>query len=386
MNNFEFKNPTKILFGKGQIDNIKNEIPKDAKVLMLYGGGSIKKNGIYEQVKNALQNHEVVEFGGIPANPEYAVLLKALKVIKEENITYLLAVGGGSVIDGTKFLSAAALYKGDNPWEILANNIPTLKGMPFGTVLTLPATGSEMNSGAVITREDTKEKRTMGGAGLFPMFSVLDPQVIQSIPQRQLANGITDAFTHVLEQYLTYPAGAYLQDRFAESILQTLIEVAPKILKNQTDYTAASNFMWSCTMALNGLIQKGVPTDWAIHAMGHELTALYGIDHARTLAIIAPSHYLFNFESKKEKLAQYAERVWNITEGSTEDKAHAAIKRTETFFNELGIDTKLSQYIAGYEGTAEEISKRFRERGWEGLGEHKNLKPENVEEIVKMSY
>ncbi len=386
MNNFEFKNPTKILFGKGQIDNIKNEIPKDAKVLMLYGGGSIKKNGIYEQVKNALQNHEVVEFGGIPANPEYAVLLKALKVIKEENITYLLAVGGGSVIDGTKFLSAAALYKGDNPWEILANNIPTLKGMPFGTVLTLPATGSEMNSGAVITREDTKEKRTMGGAGLFPMFSVLDPQVIQSIPQRQLANGITDAFTHVLEQYLTYPAGAYLQDRFAESILQTLIEVAPKILKDQTDYTAASNFMWSCTMALNGLIQKGVPTDWAIHAMGHELTALYGIDHARTLAIIAPSHYLFNFESKKEKLAQYAERVWNFTEGSTEDKAHAAIKRTETFFNELGIDTKLSQYTKAYEGTAEEIARRFKERGWEGLGEHKNLKPDDVEEIVKMSY
>jgi len=386
MNNFEFKNPTKILFGKGQIENIKNEIPKDAKVLMLYGGGSIKKNGIYEQVKNALINYEVLEFGGIPANPEYAVLLKALKVIKEENITYLLAVGGGSVIDGTKFLSAAALYEGDEPWEILAKNIPTLKGMPFGTVLTLPATGSEMNSGAVITRADTKEKRTMGGAGLFPAFSVLDPQLIQSIPQRQLANGITDAFTHVLEQYLTYPIGASLQDRFAESILQTLIEVAPKVLKDQTDYTAASNFMWSCTMALNGLIQKGVPTDWAIHAMGHELTALYGIDHARTLAIIAPSHYQYNFETKKEKLAQYAERIWNITEGSTEDKARAAIKRTETFFIELGIDTKLSQYTAAYEGTAEEISKRFRERGWEGLGEHKSLTPDDVEEIVKMSY
>ena len=374
------------MFGKDQIENIKSEIPKDAKVLMLYGGGSIKKNGVYEQVNTALTNHEVVEFGGIPANPEYAILMKALKVIKEENITYLLAVGGGSVIDGTKFLSAAALYEGDDPWNILTKNIPTLKGMPFGTVLTLPATGSEMNSGAVITRKETKEKLAMGGAGLFPVFSVLDPQVIHSIPHRQLANGITDGFTHVLEQYLTFPAGAYLQDRFAESILQTLKEVAPKLLEDPTDYTAASNFMWSCTMALNGLIQKGVPTDWALHAMGHELTALYGIDHARTLAVIAPSHYKFNLESKKEKLAQYAERIWNITEGSTKEKASAAIERTETFFNELGIDTKLSLYTNDYKGTAEIISKRFTDRGWLGLGEHQNLKPEDVEEIVKMAY
>jgi len=386
MKNFEFKNPTKILFGKGQIENIKNEIPNDAKVLMLYGGGSIKKNGIYEQVSTALSNHEVVEFGGIPANPEYSVLMEALKVIKEQKITFMLAVGGGSVIDGTKFLSSAALYDGKEPWDILSKNIPTLKGMPFGTVLTLPATGSEMNSGAVITRADTKEKLAMGGAGLFPVFSVLDPEVIQSIPHRQLVNGITDAFTHVLEQYLTYPAGAKLQDRISESILQTLIEVAPKVLEDPTDYSAASNFMWSCTMALNGLIQKGVPTDWAVHAMGHELTALFGIDHARTLAVIAPSHYEYNFETKKEKLAQYAERVWNITEGSTESKAKAAIKRTEAFFNEMGIATKLSQYTNGYEGTAEEISKRFKALGWEGLGEHQNLKPEDAEQIVKMAY
>ena len=386
MRNFEYKNPTKILFGKNQIENIKNEIPKDAKVLMLYGGGSIKKNGIYEQVKTALSEHEVLEFGGIPANPEYAVLLKALSLIKKENITYLLAVGGGSVIDGTKFLSAAALYKGDTPWDILTKNIPTHKGMPYGTVLTLPATGSEMNSGAVITRAETKEKLSMGGPGLFPIFSVLDPEVIKSIPQRQLVNGIIDAFTHVLEQYLTYPTGAYLQDRFSESILQTLIEVAPQILKDPTDYNAASNFMWSCTMALNGLIKQGVPTDWAVHAMGHELTALFGIDHARTLAIIAPSHYKYNFEAKKEKLAQYGERVWNITEGSIEHKATTAIEKTESFFNELGIDTKLSEYTKEYKGTAELISKRFKERGWEGLGEHKNLKPEDVEEIVKMAY
>tara|TARA_R110000868_G_scaffold101726_3_gene280094 strand:+ start:1092 stop:2252 length:1161 start_codon:yes stop_codon:yes gene_type:complete len=386
MNNFEFKNPTKIIFGKDTIEKLENEIPEDAKVLLLYGGGSIKKNGIYDQVKTALANVDVIEFGGIPANPEYAVLMDALKVIKDENITYLLAVGGGSVIDGTKFLSAAALFEGDTPWDILANNIRTEKGMPFGTVLTLPATGSEMNSGAVITRAETKEKLAMGGPGLFPEFSILDPQVITSIPERQLANGLADAFTHVLEQYMTYPIGALLQDRFAESILQTLIEVAPKVLKDPTDYKATSNFMWSCTMALNGLIQKGVPTDWAVHAMGHELTALFGIDHARTLAVITPSHYKFNFETKKEKLAQYGERVWNITEGNIDDKAYAAIEKTEAFFHELGIDTKLSDYAKDYEGTAEEIAKRFTNRGWTGLGEHQSLSPDKVEKIVKMAY
>jgi NADP-dependent alcohol dehydrogenase len=386
MNNFEFKNPTKIIFGKDTIKKLEQEIPNNAKVLLLYGGGSITKNGIYDQVKTALTKIEVIEFGGIPANPEYSVLMEALKIIKDEKITYLLAVGGGSVIDGTKFLSAAALFEGDSPWDILAKNIRTEIGMPFGTLLTLPATGSEMNSGAVITRKETKEKLSMGGPGLFPQFSILDPQVITSIPQRQLANGLTDAFTHVLEQYMTYPIGALLQDRFSESILQTLIEVAPKVLKDPSDYKAGSNFMWSCTMALNGLIQKGVPTDWAIHAMGHELTALFGIDHARTLAVLAPSHYTFNFETKKEKLAQYGERVWNITEGSIDDKAHAAIEKTEAFFNELGIDTKLSDYTKDYEGTAEKIAQRFTDRGWLGLGEHQSLSPDKVEEIIKMAY
>jgi NADP-dependent alcohol dehydrogenase len=386
MNNFEFKNPTKIIFGKDSIEKLANEIPDNAKILLLYGGGSIKENGIYDQVKMALADATVIEFGGIPANPEYSVLMEALEVIKTEGITFLLAVGGGSVIDGTKFLSAAALYGGVSPWNILTDNIRTAEGLPFGTVLTLPATGSEMNSGAVITRAETKEKLAMGGPGLFPQFSILDPQVIASIPERQLANGLTDAFTHVLEQYMTYPVGGLLQDRFAESILQTLIEVAPKVIKDPTDYEAASNFMWSCTMALNGLIQQGVPGDWAIHAMGHELTALFGIDHARTLAIMTPSHYKYNFEAKKEKLAQYAERVWKITKGGTDDKAYAAIEKTEAFFHELGIETKLSNYTNDYEGTAETIKQRFTDRGWLGIGEHKSLSPDKVEKIVKMAY
>ncbi|TWW00591.1 iron-containing alcohol dehydrogenase [Chitinophaga pinensis] len=386
MLNFEFRNPTKILFGKGQIANLAKEIPAGAKLLMLYGGGSIKQNGIYDQVKSALQGFNVLEFGGIPANPEYEVLLKALKVIKDEKIDFMLAVGGGSVIDGVKFLSSAALYEGDNPWDILSQRIVTKRGLPFGTVLTLPATASEMNSGAVISRHETQEKFSMGGPGLFPQFSVLDPQVVASVPKRQIANGITDAFTHVMEQYMTYPIGALLQDRIAESIMQTLVEVAPRVIKDPSDYEAAANFMWSCTMALNGLIQKGVPTDWAVHAMGHELTALFGIDHARTLAIIAPSHYRYNFNGKKEKLAQYAARVWNITTGSTDEKAEAGIKATEDFFHSLEINTRLSEYTGDFKGTAQTISQKFIERGWNGIGERKDLTPADVEKIVEMSY
>ncbi len=386
MLNFEFKNPTKIYFGKGLIEKVATEIPANAKVLMLYGGGSIIKNGIYEQVKSALKNFEVVEFGGIPANPEYAVLLNALDIIKNQNITYLLAVGGGSVIDGTKFLSSAALYTGTNTWDILQKGIRTEVGMPFGVVLTLPATGSEMNSGAVISRSETKEKFGMGGPGLFPQFSILDPSVISSIPRRQIANGIVDAFTHVLEQYMTYPIGANLQDRIAESIMQNLIEVAPEIMKDNTNYNAQCEFMWSCTMALNGLIQKGVPTDWAIHAIGHELTALFGIDHARTLAIIMGSHYNFNFESKKEKLAQFATRVWHINEGDVDEKARIAITKTEAFFHSLGIQTKLSEYTENYKEAAPFIFKNFTARGMVGLGEHKNITPTDVVKIVEMSY
>jgi len=387
MLNFEFKNPTKILFGRGETAKISTEIPKNAKVLMIYGGGSIKKNGVYDQVKEALKEHELYEFGGVPANPEYEVLIDALKFIKEKNITYLLAVGGGSVIDGVKFLSAAANYNGE-PWEILKKPVRTFEGegMAFGTVLTLPATGSEMNSGYVISRRETNEKLSSGGPGLFPQFSVLDPEVIRSIPKNQVANGIADAYTHVLEQYMTAPSSADLQERIAESILISLQNAAPKVMSDEFDYDAAGNFMWSCTMALNGLIQKGVITDWAVHAMGHELTAYYGIDHARTLAVIAPSHYRYNFETKKAKLAQYAERVWGITEGSVEEKAEKAIVKLEEFFHSLNIQTKLSDYTQDFNGTAERIEKAFTERNWVGLGENKNLTPKDAFKIVEMSY
>jgi NADP-dependent alcohol dehydrogenase len=385
MLNFDFQNPTKIIFGKGQIATIAKEIPADATILMTYGGGSIKTNGVYEQVTKALEGRKVIEFAGIEPNPSYETLMKAVAIMRAEKVDFVLAVGGGSVIDGTKFLVAAVDYDGD-PWEILTKPVRTTKAMPFGTVLTLPATGTEMNSGAVITRQSTHEKLGMGGPGLFPKFSVLDPEVIKSIPKTQLVNGIVDAYTHVLEQYLTYPAGALLQDRFAESILQTLVEVAPKIIADPSDYQAAANFMWSCTMALNGLIQKGVPTDWATHAIGHELTALYNIDHARTLAIIFPNLYKVRFENKKEKLAQYGQRVWNITEGTLEERANAAIDRTVTFLHELGVKTRLSEYTDDYAKSAVFIEKRFTERGWKALGERKDITPAIVKEIVELSY
>ncbi|WKS94363.1 iron-containing alcohol dehydrogenase [Riemerella columbina] len=387
MLNFEFKNPTKIIFGKGEIAKLNQEIPQDARILVLYGGGSIKKNGVYDQVKTALQGFNVTEFSGIPANPEYEVLLQALEVIKKENINFLLAVGGGSVIDGTKFLAAAANYNGE-PWDILTQPFRPNEGeaLPIGTVLTMPATGSEMNSGYVISRQETRQKLGGGGPGLFPQFSILDPAVIQSIPKRQIANGITDAYTHVLEQYITFPSAATLQERMAESILITLQEVAPKMMNDQFDIDAAGNYMWCCTMALNGLLRLGVATDWAVHAMGHELTAYFGIDHARTLAIIAPQHYRYNFESKKEKLAQYASRVWNIQEGTIEEKAQKGIAKMEEFFHSLGIKTRLSEYTEDYEGTAEKVEKAFIERGLEGIGEHRNLTPQDAKAIVKMTY
>jgi NADP-dependent alcohol dehydrogenase len=388
MNNFELYNPTNYIFGKGQTEKLSTLIPQGAKVLLAYGGGSIFKNGVYNQVKLALTGFEIVEFGGIEPNPRFETLMKAVEIIREQKINFILAVGGGSVIDGVKFISGAVHFEG-NPIDILKNYVlfkdPT-KVIPFGTVLTLPATGSEMNSGAVVTIEATQEKLVLGGSALFPKFSICDPTVIASLPQRQIQNGVVDSFTHVMEQYLTYPHDALLQDRFAESILQTLIEIGPAVAENPTDYKLASNFMWCATMALNGLIQKGVPSDWATHMIGHELTALYEIDHARTLAIIGPNLYRTLFETKKEKLAQYGQRVLKIQGNSTEEIAEKAIQKTVDFFHTMGMKTKLSENTENYQNTAEFIVNRFDHRGWKALGEKQNITLEKVREIVEMSY
>ena len=387
MLNFELYNPVKLVFGKGEIEKLSTLIPKESKILVAYGGGSIFKNGIYDQVKTALEGFDVVEFGGIEANPYFETLMKAVEIIREQKIDFILAVGGGSVIDGVKFISAAAKFEG-NPLDILQKRIIFKEGanvVPFGTVLTLPATGSEMNSGSVVSIKATQEKRDFGGSAMFPKFSICDPTVIASLPKRQLQNGVIDAYVHVLEQYITYPHQAYLQDRIAESILQTLLEVGPKVAENPTDYALASNFMWSCTMALNGLIQKGVPSDWATHMIGHELTALYNIDHARTLAIIGPNLYRVLFETKKEKLAQYGKRVFQLT-GTDEEIARQAIEATVAFYHTMGMKTKISENASNIENTADFIVNRFEERGWKALGERQNITLEKLREIVELSY
>ena len=388
MLNFELYNPTNYIFGKGQIEKLSNLVPKNAKILLAYGGGSIFKNGIHEQVIKNLQGFEIIEFGGIEPNPHFETLMTAVEIVRKEKINFILAVGGGSVIDGVKFISGATNFEG-NPIDILKNRVlftDLSKIIPFGTVLTLPATGSEMNSGAVVTIKATQEKLTLGGSALFPKFSICDPTVIASLPKRQLQNGVVDAFTHVMEQYLTYPHDAILQDKIAESILQTLVEIGPNVVENPTDYKLASNFMWCATMALNGLIQKGVPSDWATHMIGHELTALYEIDHARTLAVIAPSLYQVMFETKKDKLAQYGERIFNVTGNSVEEKAEEAIAKTIEFFHKMGMQTKLSKYTEDYKKSADFIVNRFETRGWKALGEKQNINLQRVKEIVEGSY
>ncbi|MFP4663440.1 MAG: iron-containing alcohol dehydrogenase [Bacteroidales bacterium] len=384
MENFTFYNPVKIIFGKGRISKIADEIPENARVMMLYGGGSIKKNGIYDQVKEALKRHDVSEFGGIEANPEYETLMKAVEQIKKENADFLLAVGGGSVIDGTKFIAAAAKYQGEDPWHLLSKGEKVKKALPLGTVLTLPATGSEMNANAVISRKSRKEKLPFGHPRLFPEFSVLDPEVVYSLPGRQVRNGIVDAFVHTIEQYLTYPVDAKIQDRWAEGVLQSLLETGPAIMKNQKNYKHAANLMWEATVALNGILKVGMPEDWSTHMIGHELTALHGIDHAETLAIVLPGVMQEMRHEKAEKILQYAGRVWNDCCGENDDTTiKNAIDKTENFFRSLGMKTRLSEHGVGPD-TILEIEKRFNKRpGFDALGERENLSPDRVRKLLE---
>jgi NADP-dependent alcohol dehydrogenase len=383
MNNFNFYNPVKILFGKGKIAELSRNIPQNARILMTYGGGSIMKNGVYDQVKAALKGFTVVEFGGIEPNPKYETLMKAVKVVKDENIDFLLAVGGGSVLDGTKFIAAASLYEGESAWDIAAKQISVSKALPLGAVLTLAATGSEMNSGGVITRETTQEKIAFGSPVLFPKFSVLDPRITYSLPKRQVANGIVDAYVHVMEQYLTYPVNSPVQDRFAEGILLTLIEEGPKALETEIPYYEnRANLMWAATMALNGLLSAGVKSDWSTHMIGHELTAFHGIDHAVTLAIVLPGVMRLMKDKRREKLLQYALRVWNITEGGEEQRIESAIKRTESFFQQVGIETRLGDYNVGQD-TIHRIVERFTQRKMRAVGAQQDVSIADVAVILE---
>lgn len=382
MYNFEFQNPVKLIFGKGSIARIAEEIPAQSKIMLTFGGGSVKRNGVYDQVIKALEGRNVVEFWGIEPNPKYETLIEAIALARREGVDFLLAVGGGSVIDGTKFIAAAIPYEGE-PWDIITRNDIVRKAVPLATVLTLPATGSEMNNGAVISRRTTHEKFPFHSDLVFPRFSVLDPCVTFSLPKKMIAAGLADTFVHVMEQYMTYPVDARVMDRWAEGLLQTVMEISPAAMGDNPDYDTMANFMLCATMGLNGFIAMGVPQDWATHMIGHELTALHEITHGVTLAIVLPQLLRVMRQDKHDKLLQYATRVLGITEGDDEARINEAIRRTEEFFHSLGIATRLSDYGVG-QATVDEIVRRFTERGavW---GERHDVTPDKVRKILEMA-
>lgn len=385
MYNFDFYNPTRIFFGKDKLDNIDKFVPADATVLITFGGGSAQRSGLIDKVKTNLGNRKVYEFGGIEPNPRYETLIKAVEVVRNENIDFILAVGGGSVIDGTKFISLASHYPNDLrdllkfgfmpiPFDVVS------KVVPFGTVLTLPATGSEMNNGAVVSYEHGKYPVMCELA--FPKFSILDPTITFTLPKIQVANGIVDAFIHTTEQYITFPVDARVQDRIAEGLLQTLIEVGSTTVAEPENYDARANLVWSATMALNGIIGVGVPQDWTTHMIGHELTALFGIDHGQTLAIVYPSLLEVRRIQKRAKLLQYAERVWNIEKGSEKEKIDLAIQKTRDFFESLGIKTRLSAYGVGADQIPL-IVEQLKAHGLTALSETQDLTLEISRKILE---
>ncbi len=383
MLNFTYYNPVKIVFGRGSIARLPELIPAGAKVMLIYGGGSIKRNGVYDQVFSALRDNPPAEFGGVEPNPQYETCLRAVERVRAEGIDFLLGVGGGSAMDTAKFVAAAAAYPSSEPWEMVYDWSRTpADSLPVGCIPTLAATGSEMNFISVISRRETREKLSVKSPYIFPRFSILDPATTCSLPVRQTANGVVDAFSHVAEQYMTYPADTPLQDRQAEAILLTLIEEGPKALREPENYAVRANLMWSAAQALNSLIGCGVPQDWSSHMLGHQLTALYGIDHARSLAVVMPGVWRQQFARKKAKLAHYAARVWDIRDGGEDSRARRAIDRTEEFFHSLGVPTRLSDYDIPADA-AERVASRAAKLGRK-LGEHQDLTEKDLREILAL--
>lgn len=381
MHNFTFSNPTKIVFGDGQIATIGREIDNQHHVLLMYGGGSIKKNGVYQQVIDSLKEHKITEFSGVEPNPSIETLSKAITLAKQENIDYILAVGGGSVIDGAKLVAAGVKYEGD-AWDILAKGAKVRSALPLSCILTLPATGTESNGNSVITKRSTQEKLPFSSPLVYPKVAVLDPSVTFSLPERQVANGVVDAFVHTMEQYLTYDVNAPVQDRFAEGLLSTLIEEGPKALSDPSNYNVRANIMWAATMALNGLIGVGVPQDWATHAIGHEITALHGLDHAQTLAIVLPSLMQHKRDKKAAKLVQYGRRVWGIESASDEEVIDQAIAKTAAFFEQMGVPTKLSGYGIAADAI-DGLVAQMEKHKLHAIGEHKDINPEVARKILE---
>ena len=364
MNNFEYCCPTHVVFGKGSIAKLRELIPQDKKVLMVYGGGSIKKNGVYDQVKAALEGYNLLEFGGIEPNPKYETCMKAVEIVKREGIEFLLSVGGGSTLDGTKFISLASCYDGDDAYDaIMIRGEHPNRAIPIGDVITLPATGSEMNNGAVVSRLATDEKLAFHNDNVYPRFSIIDPEVTFSLPVKQTVNGIVDTFVHTMEQYCTYDVNSPLQDDWALGILRTLIKEAPKVLANPTDYDARANIFWCATCGLNYWISLGIVQDWATHLIGHELTAFYGIDHGQSLAIVEPRLLKNQKVAKAQKLAKLAREVFGVTETVDLKAADIAIEKIEEFYNSIGMKTKLSDYGIDAAEAAAKVRDRFKKRG-----------------------
>lgn len=384
MNNFEFYCPTKAVFGKGSIAKLSDLIDKSKKILMIYGGGSIKKNGVYDQVKEALKEHNVLEFGGIEPNPTYETCMKAVEIVRNKNIDFLLAVGGGSTLDGTKFISAASSYKGEDAYDIVSKGASFDKVLPIGAVITLPATGSEMNSGAVISRKSTQEKFALHCNMLYPVFSIIDPETTYSLPVKQTINGIVDTYVHVMEQYATFDVNSPLQDSWALGLIKTLVQEAPKVLANPRDYEARANIFWCATCGLNFWLSCGLVQDWATHRIGHEITAFYGLDHGQSLAIILPRLWEERKQAKSQKLAKFAREVFGCTETDDLKASDCAIKKTEEFFNSIGMPTKLSDYGINALEAAQRVKERFEERGTL-LGEDLKVTPQMVYDILSKS-
>ncbi|WP_429122445.1 iron-containing alcohol dehydrogenase [Aeromonas veronii] len=379
MYNFQYANPTRICFGEGQIASLPELIPSGSRLLVLYGGGSIKQNGVYEQLTRALEGVTWQEFSGIGANPRFELLMEAVAQVKRERIDFLLAVGGGSVVDGTKFVAAAACYEGDDPWDICGKQASVHKALPMGCVLTLPATGSENNPTSVVSRGDVKI--SFRSPLVQPQFAVLDPATTYSLPPRQTGNGVVDAFVHIAEQYLTFPVGGEVQDRLAEGLLQVLVENGPRALAEPTNYQVRANLMWAASLALNGLIGCGVPQDWASHAIGHQLTALYGLDHGQSLAVVLPSLLRERASQKQDKLAQFAERVWHSTREDKALRIEEAIIRTEQFFQKMGLGTRLADYGLS-ESCIPAVCSNLKRVGRTALGEQQDIDPDRVARIL----
>jgi NADP-dependent alcohol dehydrogenase len=383
MKNFTFHNPTRILFGKGRIVDLPKEIPSDARILITYGGGSIVKTGTLAEVKTALKGYTIFEFSGIEPNPTYEQLMQAVEFARREKIDFLLAVGGGSVIDGSKFIAAAIPFEGE-PWDILSKQAAIKAAIPIGCVLTLPATGSEMNNGAVVTLRASNDKLVFSSPLVFPRFAVLDPVKTLTLPPRQVANGVVDAFVHIIEQYLTYPVDAKVQDRFAEGLLLILIEEGPRALAEPENEQVRANLMWTATLALNGLIGAGVPQDWATHMLGHEITALHGLDHAQTLAVVLPAVLQVRREEKREKLLQYAQRVWDLHDGSEEERIDRAIALTRDFFESLQVPTRLSAYGINADAIPALVAQ-LRRHGMVALGEHHDFDIAHAQRVYELA-